>query len=194
MTNKVTGIILAGGKSSRFGKDKSFVLFNGKPLIEILIDKLSSLFEDLMIITNRPRLYEKYKIRTETDLIKDCGPLGGIYTGLSTSNTRHNFFVACDMPFINSELIKYMCKNAYGYDVVVPKINNRYESLFAIYSKTCLKFIKLMLDKKIFKISKFFPKVVVREISENEVLSFVLPQEIFMNINTPEDLVKISNG
>ena len=70
MINKITGIILAGGNNRRMGEDKSFILFYGKPLIEILIDKLSLFSKDLIIVTNKPDLYKKYSLRTKSDIIK----------------------------------------------------------------------------------------------------------------------------
>ncbi len=95
----------------------------------------------------------------------------------------------CDMPFINSGLITYMRKNSAGYDVVVPRNNKRYEPLFCIYSKSCIRFIKPLLDKKIFKVSGFFRRVKVRKITPQEILRFAVPKKFFTNINTPDDLL-----
>jgi molybdopterin-guanine dinucleotide biosynthesis protein A len=82
-----------------------------------------------------------------------------------------------------------MYKNIQGYQIIAPRINDRYEPLFSIYSKECLKSIKELLDKKIFKVSELFSKVKVREISEEEVLKFISPEIIFTNINSPEDMM-----
>ena len=184
----MTGIVLAGGKSSRMDEDKSFVLFSGRPLIEILIDKISPIFKDLIIVTNNPRRYEKYGIRIETDLVKDRGPLAGIYTGLVSSKDNCNFICACDMPFLSQGLIQYMLKERDGYDVVIPEYEGRLQPLCAIYSKECVAPIENELSKNNLKIIDFFKHVKVRRIDEKEISRFISGQPPFVNINTPQDL------
>src|SRR3989338_1265003 len=120
MNSKITGVILAGGKSSRMGRDKAFIRFSEGPMIEILINKLSSLFEDLLIITNKPHAYRKYGIKTANDAISGCGPLGGILSALLLSKNKYNFIFACDMPFLNKNLIRYMIGRMKDYDAVIP--------------------------------------------------------------------------
>ena len=190
--NNITGIILAGGKSSRMGEDKSFILFLGRPLIEVLIDKISPLFSDLIIVTNKPQLYKKYGIRTEADLVKDKGPLAGIYTGLISSKDSYNFVFACDMPFLNQDLIKYILKEADGYDVVIPEYEGRFQPLCAIYSKECIAPIEDGLSKNKLKIIDFLKHVKVRRINEKEISRFISYQSPFVNINTPQDIHVLS--
>lgn len=187
MIDNITGIILAGGKSSRMGEDKSFIAFQGRPLIESVIDKLSTLFKDLIIITNNSSPYKKYKIKTYIDIIKDRGPLGGIYTGLYHSNTKYNFIVACDMPFLNISLVEYMVQRINGYDVVIAKRLGRLHPLFGIYSQNCIKFIKGKLVKDNLKIRDFFKYVKVKIITDRETGKFDENGLSFVNINTPED-------
>ena len=187
MAAGITGIIVAGGKSVRMGEDKAFINFSGRPLIETVIDTLSPVFDDLMIITNAPRRYEKYGIRLEGDIIKDTGPLGGIYTALVCSESVGNFIVACDMPFLNRELIKYICEEAKDHDIVVCERNRRLEPLCAYYSKSCISPIKDQLDKQDRKIVGLFSKVKARVIEEAEVAQFDPGGRCFMNVNTPED-------
>lgn len=186
----MTGIILAGGKSSRMGKDKSFILFSGRPLIEVLIDKISPLFKDLIIVTNKPYLYQKYDIRTEVDIVKDSGPLAGIYTGLVSSRDSYNFIFACDMPFLNQDLIQYMVEETKGgdYDVVVPEYKGRLQPLCAIYSKKCIEPIENELSRNNLKIRDFLQYVKVRVINEKEISRFISSQSLFANINTPQDI------
>ena len=111
--------------------------------------------------------------------------------GLSASRDKYNFVVAVDMPHINLGLIRYMFKKRQGFDIIVPKVDNRYEPLFCIYSKNCILSIKKLLNENIFKVRMLFPKAKTREIAETEVLRFGPPDDIFMNINTPQDLNKI---
>ena len=188
MNDNITGIILAGGKSRRMGEDKSFVLFSGKSLIEIAIDKLSPLFKDLIIVTNKPHLYQRYGITTQPDLLKDRGPLGGIYTGLVTSKSIYNFIVACDMPFLSPALVQFMVDKINGYDVVIAKWNNRFQPLCAIYSKNCISSIEKELSKNNFKITDFLKYVRIRKIGEKEIARFDSTGLCFVNINTPLDI------
>lgn len=186
----MTGIILAGGKSRRMGEDKPFVLFSGRPLIETMIDKISPLFNDLIIVTNKPHLYQRYGVRTEVDIVKDQGPLGGIYTGLISSKDRYNFIFACDMPFLNQALIEYMVgeTKSGGYDVVMPEYEGRLQPLCAIYSKRCIKPIEDELSKDNLRIIDFLKYVKVRMIKEKEISRLITGQPSFTNINTPQDL------
>lgn len=190
----MNAIILAGGRSSRMGFDKAFMEIEGRPIIKKQLRLLKGLFEKIIIVSDNPYKGRLGAVKIIRDIIPNCGPLGGIYSGLSASSAFYNLVVACDMPFVNPKLIKYMRRRAYGYDVVVPKVNRRYEPLFSIYSKDCLKYIKPLLDKKILKLSRLFTRVKVREIKLKEILRFGSPEAIFMNINTPADLLKVSDG
>ena len=188
MDNKTTGIILAGGKSSRMGEDKAFITCSGKALIEILIDKLSALFEDLLIVTNKPDLYQKYDIEARPDLLKDRGPLGGIYTGLRHSKTKHAFVAACDMPYLNQDLVRFISGRIDDHDVVMPEYKGWLEPLCAIYSTNCITPIEKQLSAGNLKITDFLQYVKVRIIDEKDIDRFDPEGLSFVNINTPEDL------
>ena len=185
MITNFTGIILSGGKSSRMGEDKAFKLFSERPLIEIVIEKMSSLFEDLLIVTNSPHLYKEYSIRTVSDVVKDCGPLGGIYTGLLSSAQNNNFVVACDMPFLNEDLVSFIAKSHEGFDVAIPQFKGRFQPLCAAYSKSCIKPIEKALSNKNFKMIDFLKDVRVKTINEKEITSFDKEGLSFINVNTP---------
>ncbi len=190
----MTIIILAGGKSGRMGyRDKAFLKIDNVPIIKRQLGLIRKYFKKIIIVTNSPDKYKSLRgIRVIPDIAADQGPLGGILSGLLASRDLYNFAVACDMPFIDPDLIRYMFKNSTGYDVVVPRVNNRYEPLFCIYSKNCIRHIKPLVRKKIFKISRFFPKVKVRQIGRKEMARFGRPGKIFVNLNTPEDLLKLN--
>lgn len=190
----MTVIILAGGKSRRMGdRDKAFIKIGGECLIRRQLRLLKKDFKKIIIVANAADKYKGFKgVKVVPDTVANRGSLGGILSGLLASDERYNFVVACDMPFINLPLIRYMQGQKAGYDVVVPRINNRYEPLFGIYSKSCTRFIKPLLGKRILKISGFFPKVKVRSINRKEISRFGRPEEIFTNINTPIDLSKLN--
>jgi len=188
MKNNITGVILAGGKSARMARDKAFVPFSGKPMIETVIDNLSGLFQSLMIITNTPHLYQKYGIKMRADIIKGCGPLGGVYTALLFSETKYNFIFACDMPFLNKGLISFMVNEANNHDAVIPERDGGLEPLCAIYSKACIGAIKNELLKDNLKVTSFLSSVKTRKVGDKEIAAFDPDGRSFININTPENL------
>lgn len=183
----MTGIILAGGRNSRIKVKKAFLNIGDKPIIEIILNKFEKKFSDIIIVTNSPSEYEYLGVKLFRDIIPDKGSLGGLYSGLVNSESKYNFVVACDMPFINEELIKEVIRNDDEYDVVIPKINNGYEPLFAMYSKNCISFIKKQLIEDNLKIINFFPFVKVKEITENTIKQIDPDFHSFFNINTSID-------
>lgn len=190
----MTAIILAGGKSSRFGKDKAFITIKGASLIKKQIKLLKKIFKRVIIVTNNPDKYKFKGVKVIRDVIPGLGPLSGIHSGLLASATNYNFVVGCDMPFLSPGLIKYMISKAKGFDIVVPKLKKGYETLFAVYSKNCIAPISSILSKDNFKVRQLFKKVKVKEIREREIKKFGSPETIFFNINTLQDLCKITTS
>lgn len=184
----MTGIVLAGGKSSRMGFNKACIEFGGKRLIEATVDCLRALFPEVLIIANDPPLYAYLGVKVIPDLIPDSGSLGGIYTGLSAASHPACFFVACDMPFLNADLIKLLIRESEGWDVVVPRVGGELQPLHAVYAKSCLPLIKEAIDGGVLKIARFFPKAKVK-IIEEPAIRVVDPHLLgFMNVNTPPEL------
>lgn len=186
----VSGVILAGGKSSRYGKNKGLVRLNGIPLIERVIKAMQPLFRDLILITNTPDEYAHLGLTMHRDIIKGLGPLGGIYTALCSIPGDAGFFVACDMPALNRGLINHMIEVSADFDVVVPRISGRMETLHAMYGKGCLLAVKRLIDAGGRQVIRFFPEVSVRHIEEEEVLRFDPELISFSNINRPQELRK----
>jgi molybdopterin-guanine dinucleotide biosynthesis protein A len=190
----VTGVILAGGKSSRFGSNKAFADVNGRQLIKRVIAIMGSVFEDLIIIANDPDEYSFLGIPMYQDLIKGLGPLGGIYTGLEKMPDRSGFFVACDMPFLNEDLIRYIVEiDNNDFDAVVPKIDWKMEPLHALYSRDCLPAIKGLIESGDCMINKFFQKIRARFINEDEIKKYDPLLSSFFNINMPGELIEAVN-
>jgi molybdopterin-guanine dinucleotide biosynthesis protein A len=187
----VSGIVLAGGQSSRLGTDKAFVNVNGQPLIEHIVAKLTKLSDDVIIVTNSPQKYGHLEAKLVGDIYPGRGALGGIYSGLRTATNAYGLVVACDMPFLDLNLLRYMILLARGHDVVIPRIGELTEPLHAIYSKNCLEPIDRLLAQGGLKIIDFFPAVRVRYVEEGEVDIFDPQHLSFFNINTPSDLEKM---
>jgi molybdenum cofactor guanylyltransferase len=190
----VTGVILAGGKSSRFGSNKAFAEVNGRQLIDRVIAVMGSIFEDMIIIANEPDAYSSLGLPMYEDLIKGLGPIGGIYTGLEMMSSRFGFFVACDMPFLNEGLIRYMADvNNDEAIAVVPKIDWKMEPLHSLYSKNCLPAIKGLIDSGNCMINKFFQAIPVRFIYEEEIRKYDPLLRSFFNINKKDELTEASD-
>jgi len=184
----ITGLILAGGKSSRFGKNKALVELDGIRLIERVIRVMGSVFQRLIIVTNTPHEYAYLKLPMVEDFIKGLGPIGGIYTGLASISDDAGFFVACDMPFLCQPLIRHMTELRTDFDVVLPKIDWKIEALHALYSKRCLPAIKEAIDSQEYQVIRFFPKVRVKYLDEDEIRKYDPQLNTFFNINKPQEL------
>lgn len=189
----ITAVILAGGKSSRFGSNKALAKFNGTRLIERVTGILGTIFTKLIIITNSPLEYSYLKIPLYQDLIKGLGPIGGIYTGLDSIDNDWAFFCACDMPFINENLIRYIAEVKNGYDAVVPKVDWKMEPLHALYSKRCLPFIKKLIHEEEYQTVKSFKNINVNFVEEDEIKRFDPLLKAFLNVNKQDELEKIVN-
>jgi len=188
---KISGIILSGGKSIRMGENKAFIKINGIPIIQRIYNLFRKLFEETIIVANEKELFHNFDAKIYSDIIPQKGALGGLYTGLFFSSFKYSFCVACDMPFLNESLIKFLIKNIGDYDVIVPQTKDGFHPLHAIYSKKCLQPIKKIIDENKYKIIDLYPMVNVKIIDEKE-FSFLDPKmESFININTPEELEKI---
>ena len=211
----ISGIILAGGKSRRMGAFKPFLEIEGKRMIDVIIDNLRPFFREIIIVTDDKdkflyeisklllssirgnenslkgggrwgcNLSEYKKIKVVEDLVKDCGPLGGIYTGLKKMSEKRGFFVACDMLFLHNGLIKRIldATNKNMPDAVVPSIKDRIEPLHSVYSKRILKKVERALAEKRLSVKDFLKDCHCKyiKVSEDE-------RKSFLNINTPEDL------
>lgn len=187
---KITGIILAGGKNLRMGANKAFLEINGQRIIDRTRRLFQELFAEVILVTNSPFAYLDLNLRMVADLLPERGALGGIFTGLFYSSFSHAFVAACDMPFLNKELISYLISLAGKYDIVIPKTEDGLQPLHAIYSQKCLPHMENLLRQGNLKIIDFFHLVKMREVLTNELITFDPLQKSFFNVNTPEDLAR----
>jgi molybdopterin-guanine dinucleotide biosynthesis protein A len=187
--DEITGIILAGGKSSRYGQDKALAEINGIRLVERVIAVMGPIFKQLIIISNNPDNYAYLQVPVFRDMIKGVGPLGGISTGLEVISADAGFFVACDMPFLNPDLVRHMVKIKGRFDAVIPRVGWRIESLHALYRKTCLPSIKQLIDSQEYQVFKFSKKIRARFLGEEEIRVFDPQLRSFFNVNTPQEFL-----
>jgi molybdopterin-guanine dinucleotide biosynthesis protein A len=181
----ITAIILAGGKSSRMGTDKAFVLFRGKKLIEHAIDIASEVTHSIIVVS-RHAGYEMPGVTIVNDILPGCGPLGGLHAGLSASATDWNLLLGCDMPFITRDFLSFFLAATRESDALVPVHNGMPEPLCALYHKSCLPVIESLLLKNEFKMQNAVKKMNAGfiPVPENKFDASML----FRNFNSPEDM------
>jgi molybdopterin-guanine dinucleotide biosynthesis protein A len=192
MNNDCTGVILAGGRNSRFsGNNKALIPVAGKRILDRIYEVFTNLFDNILLVTNDPLQYVAWDFDIVTDVFPFRSALTGLHAGLFYITTPYAFFAACDIPFLKKEVIEILFDGLEpGIDIVIPETSKGVEPLFAIYSKRCFKPIEENLFIKSYKIQKIFQKVRVKKIPEN-ILRTVDPNlTSFSNINTPEDLAK----
>ncbi len=187
-------IVLAGGRSSRLGQDKSALVIAGERLLQRTVNSLGHLGGEIVLVLapeqSPPLLNSSPKVKLATDTEFGKGPLVGIYSGLTASLDEYNMAVACDMPFLNVNLLKYMMDLVQGFDIVIPRTNGEIEPLHAIYSKRCLDSIAQMIAENDLKTRNLLDKVKVRYVEESEIARFDPHHMSWFNINTPTDLKK----
>lgn len=185
----ITGIILAGGKSSRIGSDKGFLLLNEKTFIQHIIEAMQPLVKDIIIISNNPD-YDILNLKRVNDLIENSGPLAGIYTGLHHSYTENNLVLSCDVPLINTETLKKLTTNIEEHiDVIQLESKGKTMPLIAMYKKHCKnKFFELLQQGE--KQLRFAVKQCnVKTITLNTEL-----EKFTVNINTTNQFNEITNA
>lgn len=187
----VSVAILAGGRSRRMGQDKALLSVGGRSVIERVLDRVLPLSDDVTIITDVPGKYRHLDYRTVGDVFPGKGSLGGIYTAIHAAQYMHCVVVACDMPLLNTNLLRYLAGLAPGFDVVVPRIEEFPETMHAVYGKGCLEPIKSRLLADQLKIIGFFEDVRVRYVERDDVSGFDPTFRSFININTPTDWERV---
>ena len=192
MTVSNNAIVLAGGRSSRFGTDKAFATYYGKPLIERILCQLFNTFSKVVLVTNDPDKYSTFNAELTSDIIKDCGPLSGIHAGLKAAKGDYVFVTACDMPFISLELISLMrlLMEVENRDAVVVRRNGKIEPFNGFYSRNLIPEIEEYLAQGKTALFSFLKGVNLSLIDCSE--SFCRENsagfDVFTNINRREDL------
>jgi molybdenum cofactor guanylyltransferase len=188
---RVSGVILAGGRSRRMGgAPKALLPFGGRPLIEHIAETLRSVLPDCLVVTNTPEVYGSLGLPMVGDVFPEGGSLGGIYSGLRAASGDAALCVACDMPFLSAPLVAYLAGRAAEADVVIPDAGGELQTLHAVYGKSCLPAMERRLLAGQLKIVGFFEDVRVVRIPADTVKRFVDPDLAFTNLNTPEDLAR----
>jgi len=181
-----SGVILAGGKNTRYGGfHKAFLRVENQFIIENTLNILKSIFSDNFIIANNKVIFSKYQLPVYSDIFFNRGPIGGIHSALQHTSKKSIFVVSCDMPFIDKSIILKMYEKfkSSNRNACVPKHDNNIEPLHSIYSKEILKDLENHLqNSEDNAIYKFLSTIDI------EYLNFESSKQEFVNINSPEDL------
>lgn len=202
MINGITGCILAGGKSSRYGTDKSFLKIGEDTIIEKMSGILNELFSEWFIISNRGEHYRFLNVPVYEDSFRHIGPLGGIHSALVHSSTDKVFILSCDLPFMTGDFIRFITEHPSGRPIVLPVTGGIIQPLCGIYSKPCLPVIVDMIGEDGLKTDpdepkkwKYSPLVLIEEMKA-ELIDVVrlypaYDEKLFCNINHPEDYERV---
>ncbi len=175
------------------GENKAFIRVKGRRIIDRTVELFHEIFENVILVTNEPVTYSHLNLEIVADLIPASSALIGIYTGLFYAATPYCFVVACDMPFLNRKVIDYMVSLRKDYDVVIPVLDDGYHPIHALYSRRCITPIEQLIRTGNFKITDFFNRVRVREVTPKELRALDPHLEAVLNINTPEDLERVQH-
>ena len=188
-----TAVILTGGKSTRFGKDKTLLRVNGELIVESIINKCKPLFSEIILVSNHSNKFGIEGVREISDIFIDQGPLGGIHAGLKEAKNPVCFVTACDMPYFYPPLVSYLLKESEKCDVVVPKESNGHlQPLFAVYSKRVLRQTEDLLNENKSSILCLYDRVNVNYIEEQCWKDITGGKDdVFYNINYAEDYERI---
>jgi molybdopterin-guanine dinucleotide biosynthesis protein A len=183
----VAAFILAGGRSSRMGADKTLLELAGKPLILRAVEIAREVSTYVKIIGD-PQKFGAFGTVIE-DVYRDCGPLGGIHAALSDSGAEWNLILAVDLPFVPVEFLKYLLTRAEssGATVTVPSLGGYFQPLCGVYRQPFLSAADRALSQGKNKIDRLFQEVTHCAVSEEDMTANGFESSIFRNLNTPEE-------
>ena len=185
----LSGLILAGGASSRMGENKALLALEGRKLIERVADALAALTDDILIIANEAEPYRFLERPIIPDIRPGYGPLMGLYSGLQAARGELALLAAVDMPFLSPDFLRFLLALAPGYDVVIPRTGDRLHPLCAVYRReSCLPAIESAIARGQRRLIAFHPQVRVRQVGETDLRRVDPDLRALMNVNTPEEL------
>ncbi|TET49448.1 MAG: molybdenum cofactor guanylyltransferase [Anaerolineales bacterium] len=183
----LTGLVLAGGASQRMGRDKALLQLDGRALIQLVVERLSGICEEVLIVGGDPAPYAGLGARWVGDVFPGVGVLGGLHAGLQAARCELAVAVGCDMPFLNAELLLAFAGWAEGHDVALLREGEQVEPLHGAYRRTCLAPIEEAIHAGERRVVSFFPRVSVRYVTTEEVAPLDPQLRSFRNVNTAEE-------
>lgn len=186
----VSGVVLAGGASSRLGQNKAFLQLAGRPLIGHVLDRLQEVCQEVLVVANDTAPYAGLGVRLVRDVFPGVGVLGGLHAGLQSAKYELILAVGCDMPFLNPRVLRAFVGRAEGYDVVVLREGDRVEPLHGVYRRSCLEAMEAAIRAGRRRIISFFPEVQVCYIGAEQITPLDPELRSFFNVNRPADWAK----
>jgi molybdopterin-guanine dinucleotide biosynthesis protein A len=147
MYNDITGFILAGGKSTRMGTNKSLLKIGGLTIIERVINLMRGLFQEVILITNQSEEFSFLKLPMQEDIHNNTGPLAGIHSALVHTKTEKNFIISCDMPLMRADVIKFLVEYPTDKLITIAKADKFLQQLCGVYYKSLLPTIENIIEK-----------------------------------------------
>ncbi|MBL0700030.1 MAG: molybdenum cofactor guanylyltransferase [Desulfosarcina sp.] len=189
MKEKCTGVILAGGLNRRFGgRNKAFIDIGGRLVLDRLYSVFKSLFREIILVTNDPLSYLKWDLKIVADLFPYRSSITGIHAGLFFATNPYVFIAACDVPFLEKELVGALMNSiGTGIDAVIPQTSKGVEPLCSVYSTNCIKPVEQQIQRQQFQIQRLYSKIRTKYIPESVLREIDPDLRSFCNINTPED-------
>lgn len=184
-----TAAILAGGASSRMGFDKQMLQIDKRYIMSILIARLKSCFDEVIVVTNRPGLYKQARVRTTCDRYPAKGPLAGIHAALHSASSEAVFVVACDMPFLDVPYLKYLQARMRGqnYDACATLEGGRLQIFHGFYCRSALPALEEDLRNDLTSVKRCLGKLNTLVIAQEEAQRQMTVEQLFLNLNTREE-------
>jgi molybdopterin-guanine dinucleotide biosynthesis protein A len=189
----VLGVVMAGGRNTRFGDVKAFAEVGGARIIDRVILALGAVSDTVVLSANDPATYAPTGLPIRSDVIPELGALGGLHTALAWAHERGDqgvMVAACDMPFPSIPLLEHIRSVAPGHDAVLPESGSRrgIEPLFGYYSVVCLPAVERAIARGDRRMIGFHDEIDVHAVPLAEVRAFGDPEVLFMNVNTRAEL------
>lgn len=204
-----TGIVLAGGASRRMGQSKAWIKLGGRFFIVRVVEVLRQVCDEILIVANDAAEFRAMDVRVVPDEFPDTGSLGGLYSGLKAAEDALVVAVACDMPFLNPAVLRFLISLSPGYDIVIPSVRDARKAgqqgttadtakkknlhpLHAVYRKTCLTPMREAIAGDDLRMISFHHAVRVRMVGQTELQPLDRGFLSLWNVNTPEELQRAS--
>ena len=191
---KAAGFVVAGGRSTRMGRDKALLPWGGGTLLDHALARLRAVVDEVYILCGPTPRYEDRGVPLVLDAVDDAGPLAGLDAALGATGGRPAVFLGVDLPFVTPDVLRRLLEALTGWDAVVPVPGGRPEPLCAVYGPGCAAAVRTRLATGERRMTSFWPDVDVRELGAADLAGLGDPGQLFRNVNTPDDFDGVGGG